>query len=118
MTDRHLASSTRLLARYGGTVTLSRTVTTGGSPSTGGGTTTTTNYSVQFLKTEAEERFVAAGLIRETDLTGIMGPHPDVIPQPGDKIAVGGKSYNLLLAAPVRADPTGPVIHFALHGWA
>lgn len=117
--DRARAVSDRISTRYGGAAVLSRTTTTGGGPSDPtGGTTTTETHNVQFVEAKAETEFYTAGLILQSDLTGIMQPIEAITPQPGDVLTVRGKAHNVLHAAAVRSDPTGPVVHFAIHARA
>ena len=119
MQERAKAVSDRIISRHGGTALLQRTTTTGGGPSDPtGGTTTTESWTVQFIEGQAKAEFIAATLILTTDLVGTIQPHPDVTPRPGDLLTVNGKPHNVLNAAPVRPDPQGPVVHFAIHARA
>ncbi|CAM5476231.1 hypothetical protein FALB51S_03345 [Frigidibacter albus] len=110
--------SSRLLARFGGDVTLSRSVP--GVPNPAAPwlpvTPTITTEIVRFIAQAAAVEWVNAGLIQAGDLTGVMAA-PLVItdPQPGDTITAAGRTYTIMRAEPVDSDPGG-VIHFAVQG--
>lgn len=115
MTPRHSAVTARLMARFGGTATLTRTTSTAANP-WDQGAATTTDYTVQTVETGASDSWISGGLIETGDIVLAMLPHDEVAPQVGDKLSTTAGMFTLLSVEPVRSDPGGPVIHYRLHG--
>jgi len=110
----------RLLARYGGNVTLSRITPGVPDPEAPWNPVepTITTESIRFIATEAGAEWVSQGVILAGDLVGVMAVPVTLNPTvPGDTITAGGGTYTILRAEPVHSDPGG-VIHFAVQGRA
>lgn len=118
MTIRHQQMTARLMARYGGNATLTRS-----TPGVGGQPwdpvePILTHFTVQVIETGVELDLQPGSLIHAGDLVAVMLPHADLAPKQVDGLTVGGTTYTILSVHPVRAKPEGPVIHYVLHGRA
>ena len=115
--SRFTALNARLLARYGGEVVLSRQME--GEPPANEwdppNPPVIVSETVKFISTASNTDLVAAGMITDNDLTGMMMPPigPLGEPEPGDTIDDGVTVYTVMSAAPVDSDP-GSVIHYAI----
>lgn len=115
---RFAQMNARLLARYGGTITLARTTPGTVDPSQPWVPVqpVTVSEQVLFIVQAAAVEWVNAGLILAGDLVGTMAvPATLNPPLPGDTITAGGKTYTLLRAEPVDSEP-GEAIHFTVQG--
>ena len=119
MTIRHQQMTARLVARYGGNATLSRTtyIPNPTEPWNDGETITAT-YTVQVIETGVELDLQPGSLIHAGDLVAAMLPHAEVVPKQIDRLQMGDRGYSILSVRPVRANPEGPVIYYVLHGRA
>lgn len=120
--SRFTSMNTRLLARYGGNVTLSRW--TPGEPDPDPRAPppepVLTSETLLFIATDAASELLAAGKIQAGDLVGVMAvPATAALNPPKlmDLIAAGGVTYTILGVSPVHSDP-GDVIHYAIQGRA
>ncbi|WP_133260364.1 hypothetical protein [Rhodovulum sp. BSW8] len=105
----------RLTARFGGAATLARTTDTRTRPGETG-TVTTETWAVQIIETGADVEYRTGSLIQAGDLVAAMLPHADVTPALNDKLTTNAGTFTLVNAEPVRSDPSGPVMHYRLHG--
>lgn len=116
MTTRLEQMTSRLMARYGGTATLTRETPGEDGTPWEPGLPVVTAYSVQIIETGTELDLQEGSLIQAGDLVAVMQPHAEVTPAQLDRLTIGGTTYALLSVRPVRTDPQGPVLHFILHG--
>ena len=114
MTTRHAALTARLVARFGGSATLTRASVVDGSPFAP--VLGSTDYAVQLIETGAEATNRNGTLVETGDLVAAMLPHPEVSPKTGDRLTAGGVAYTVLRVEPVRSDPAGDVIHWRIEG--
>ncbi|MGB7411969.1 MAG: hypothetical protein WA910_12555 [Sphingopyxis granuli] len=107
----------RLLARYGGTVVLSRNFP--GEPPVNEwdppNPPVTVSETLGFIVTKAAVDLLAADMVLSSDLVGIMATPAGQLGKPKitDTVTAGGKEYTVLDVQPVDADPAG-VIHYAI----
>lgn len=127
MTDRHQRMTARLMARFGGAATLSRTELPGDPPQNPfpdpnnpdpAPEPVTTTWAVTIIEQGVELDHQPDSSVRAGDLVAAMQPHPDVTPTQADDLIVGGITYAVLSVQPIRSNPDGPVIHYVLHGRA
>lgn len=115
MTVRHSALTARLMARYGGAVTLR---VPGGrdpaSPEWDPVFLPPRDVPVQMIETGAENDLISGGVVQSSDFVAAMLPHPEVIPTPECSVIVDGKTLAILSVKPVRSMPDGTVIHFVI----
>ena len=116
---RFSSMSTRLLARYGGDVVLSRAMPGAppAEPWMPPNSPVIVTETVKFVSTAVDTSLVAANMVLADDLVGMMQPPigPLGEPMPGDMVRIDSTLYTLLSVAPVDSEP-GSVIHFAIHG--
>lgn len=118
MSDRFTALNARLLASYGGDVTLTR-LTAGPPPAQPWDPPSDpvlVSEALPFIATDVASELLASGVVLVDDLYGVLAvPSAELAePQVGDTVTASGTAYTVLTAKPVHS-AAGQAIHYALH---
>lgn len=92
------ATARRLLEQFGTTATLTRTTTGTYNPATGSASQTTTTYSCKAARFDYAQRDIDGTNIRVGDQRIYMDVQDMVMPQTGDTISMGGRTYVVVTA--------------------
>lgn len=92
------ATVRRLLTQFGTDATLTRTTTGAYNPAIGAASTTTTTYAAKGARFDYAQRDVDGTLIRAGDQRIYLDVQDMVMPQTGDTITMGGRTWTVVTA--------------------
>lgn len=96
--DNLAATVRRLLTQFGTDATLTRVTTGAYDPATGVAATTSTTYAGKAARFDYAQRDIDGTLVRDGDQRIYLDVQDMVMPQTGDTITMGGRTWSVVTA--------------------
>jgi len=96
--DNLAATVRRLLTQFGTDATLTRTTTGAYDPATGTASTSTSTYTAKAARFDYAQRDIDGTLVRDGDQRIYLDVQDMVMPQTGDTITMGGRTWSVVTA--------------------